>query len=67
MPFLQVQNDETLIPYSDVVDQVTTGHEFLRKTLNVTVQQGWQLDMFTGMFMVLFRIASSCDVTAIFV
>lgn len=43
-----VQNDETLIPYTDVVDQVTTGHEFLRKTLNFTVQQGWQLDMFTG-------------------
>jgi hypothetical protein len=30
------------------VDQVTTGHEFLKKTLNYTVERGWQLDMFTG-------------------
>ena len=44
-----VQNDETLIPYTDVIDQTTTGHEFLKKALNYTVQRGWQIDMFTGM------------------
>ena len=43
-----VQNDETLIPYTDVIDQTTTGHEFLKKALNYTVQRGWQIDMFTG-------------------
>lgn len=43
-------NDEVIAHYQDVVDQVTTGHEFLQATLGpmARVRHGWQIDMFTG-------------------
>lgn len=54
MPCLQfvgggwVQNDETMATFDDVIDQTTTGHEFLRREFNATVRHGWQIDMFSG-------------------
>lgn len=43
-----VQNDETMTTFQDVIDQTTTGHEFLRRTFNATVKHGWNIDMFSG-------------------
>lgn len=43
-----VQNDETMVTFDDVIDQTTTGHEFLRRQFNATVKHGWQIDMFSG-------------------
>ena len=39
--------------WRDVLDQVTTGHEYLRRTLGDSVcarcvKYGWQIDMFAG-------------------
>jgi hypothetical protein len=42
--------DETTPIYSDVVDQLTTGHEFIASLFGNTtkVAHGWQIDMFSG-------------------
>eukprot|EP00048_Salpingoeca_helianthica_P016244 m.231252 g.231252 ORF g.231252 m.231252 type:complete len:935 (-) comp18297_c0_seq1:121-2925(-) len=47
------QSDEVTTTWRDVVDQVTTGHEYLRRTLGEDVcarcvRYGWQIDMFAG-------------------
>eukprot|EP01102_Stenamoeba_stenopodia_P016404 TRINITY_DN5735_c0_g1_i1.p1 TRINITY_DN5735_c0_g1~~TRINITY_DN5735_c0_g1_i1.p1 ORF type:complete len:722 (-),score=108.19 TRINITY_DN5735_c0_g1_i1:1110-3275(-) len=49
-----VMNDEAIASYADVIEQVTTGHEYLRSQLGPLVgtdrivRHGWQIDMFTG-------------------
>ena len=49
--------------WRDVVDQTTTGHEYLRRTLGSLcdrcVKYGWQIDMFAGYSGVL--SACACD------
>eukprot|EP01116_Phalansterium_solitarium_P019430 TRINITY_DN5407_c0_g1_i1.p1 TRINITY_DN5407_c0_g1~~TRINITY_DN5407_c0_g1_i1.p1 ORF type:complete len:801 (-),score=286.01 TRINITY_DN5407_c0_g1_i1:107-2509(-) len=45
-----VMNDEPIAIYNDVIDQVTTGHEWLRNNIGpeARVRHGWQIDMFSG-------------------
>ncbi len=40
-------NDETLPIFADVIDQVTTGHEFIGNNIRAPVGHGWQIDMFS--------------------
>lgn len=39
-------NDEATTYYEEIIDQMTLGHEFLKKHLNISVKIGWQIDTF---------------------
>ena len=39
-------NDEADTYYEDIIDQMTVGHTFLKKTFNVIPTIGWQIDPF---------------------
>ncbi|KAK5583058.1 hypothetical protein RB653_004648 [Dictyostelium firmibasis] len=41
-----VQNDEATASVDDVITQMTQGHQWLRDTLNVTIEYAWQIDPF---------------------
>ncbi|KAF2069216.1 hypothetical protein CYY_009465 [Polysphondylium violaceum] len=41
-----VQNDEACTTFIDIIDQMTLGHQWLKKNLNVSVSIGWQIDPF---------------------
>ncbi|EFA80357.1 alpha-mannosidase [Heterostelium album PN500] len=41
-----VQNDEAVAQMDDVIDQITEGLQWLKRTLNVNVEYGWQIDPF---------------------
>ncbi|GAM26881.1 hypothetical protein SAMD00019534_100560 [Acytostelium subglobosum LB1] len=41
-----VQNDEAVAQPNDVMDQITEGFQWLHRTLNITVDYGWQIDPF---------------------
>lgn len=43
-----VQSDEVTLTFEEMIDQTTTGHEWVRENLNVTVKHGYQIDMFAG-------------------
>jgi len=39
-------NDEAAPYYEDIIDQMTMGHEFLKREFNVTPTIGWHIDPF---------------------
>ena len=39
-------NDEATTYFEDIIDQMTLGHQFLKRTFNITVDIGWQIDPF---------------------
>ncbi|KAM9952791.1 hypothetical protein ACTFIR_007847 [Dictyostelium discoideum] len=41
-----VQNDEATATIDDVITQMTQGHQWLKDTLNYTVEYAWQIDPF---------------------
>ncbi|KAM9962911.1 hypothetical protein ACTFIW_006132 [Dictyostelium discoideum] len=41
-----VQNDEATATIDDVITQMTQGHQWLKDTLNYTIEYAWQIDPF---------------------
>ena len=39
-------NDEACSYYDDIIEQMTLGHRFIKKTFNRTVNVGWHIDPF---------------------
>eukprot|EP01080_Neovahlkampfia_damariscottae_P004144 gene4144-7454_t len=41
-----VENDEALVPYHSIINQMSVGHHYLKEEFNYTVTCGWQIDSF---------------------
>jgi lysosomal alpha-mannosidase len=39
-------NDEASCYYEDIIDQMTLGHQFLKKTFDYAPTVGWHIDPF---------------------